>query len=62
MKVKDLTSHMGDFGTNPEVWIQHHGSILAGGPPDEIQKKYGALTVKSFIAVNPGQVKIFVSY
>lgn len=60
MKVKDLTKHMGDFGTNPYVYIQMGGSILAGGSPDEIGDKYGSLTVLSFISANRGQLKIFV--
>ncbi len=61
MKVKDLTRHMGDFGTHPKVYIQQGGSILAGGSPDEIGSKYGNLTVSSFIAPSMGQFKIFVT-
>ncbi len=60
MKVRDLTRHMGDFGTHPKVYIQKGGSILGGGTPDEVEDKYGKLTVASFIASNMGQIKIFV--
>ncbi len=60
MKVKELTSKIGDFGTKPRVYIQKCGSILGGGTPEEIGKKYGGRQVNKFIVASTGDIKIFI--
>jgi len=60
MKVKELTSKIGDFGTHPRVYIQECDSILGSGAPDTIGKRYGDRSVNSFIAPNRGEIKVFI--
>lgn len=61
MKVKELVSKVGNFGTNPHIYIQKCGSIIGGGTPDEVSEKFGKLTVNSFIAANCGEIKVYVN-
>ncbi len=60
MKVKELVNKVNDFGTNPHIYIQKGGSIIGGGKPDEVSENFGGMKVCSFIAVNRGQIKVFV--
>lgn len=60
MKVKELVNKIGDFGTNPYIYIQKSSSIIGGGKPDEVCKQFGKMKVCSFIAANRGQIKIFI--
>lgn len=61
MKVKELVSKVGNFGTNPHIYIQKGGSILGGGSPDDVAERFGTMNVESFIAANRGEIKIFAS-
>jgi len=60
MKVKELTSKIGDFRTHPRVYIQECGSILGSGSPKQIGERYGERNVASFFAANRGEIKIFI--
>lgn len=60
MKVKELVNKIGDFGTNPYIYIQKGGCIIGGGRPDKVREQYGDMGIHSFIAANRGQIKIFV--
>lgn len=60
MKVKELTSKIADFGTNPYVYVQNRGSIIGGGTPDEVSERFGELKINTFIAADRGQIKIYV--
>ncbi len=60
MKVKELASKVGDFGTHPRVYVQECGSILGSGSPEQIGERYGERKVASFIAPNRGEIKIFI--
>ncbi len=60
MRIKDFANKIGDFGTKPYIYIQKSGSIIGGGKPDEVCKRFGEMKVYSFIAANRGQIKIFI--
>lgn len=60
MIVKELTEKIADFGTRPYIYVQNRESIIGGGTPDEISERFGELKVCTFIAVNRGQIKIYV--
>lgn len=60
MKVKELVNKIGNFGTKPHVYIQKSGNIIGDGKPDEVCKRFGEMKVCTFIAVDCGQIKIFV--
>ena len=60
MKVKELANKIGDFGTKPYIYIQEKSSIIGGGKPEEVCERFGEMKVYNFIAVNRGQIKIFI--